>query len=94
MAFDVRVITPEDIFFEGRSRSLIAPGYEGYLGVLTDHAPLLTPLTEGVLTVRLERGGDKQFKIGGGFLEVNKNRVLVLVERVTETAVTAPAHAS
>ena len=91
MAFDIRVITPEEVFFEGRSRSLIAPGYEGYLGVLTNHAPLLTPLTEGILTIRLEQGGDKQFKIGGGFLEVNKNHVLVLVERVAETTVAATA---
>ena len=83
--FLVRIVTPEDIFFESRAVSLMAPGFEGYLGVLENHAPLVTPLTQGRIFVRLAGGEEKHFETRGGFLEVSRNQVLILVEKVAET---------
>ena len=86
MSFEVKIITPEDIFFQGRSTSLTAPGALGYFGVLTGHAPLVTPLTQGEVKVRVEGGGEKRFGIEGGFLEVAKDEVLILVEKIAEAS--------
>ena len=84
--FLVRVITPEDVFLEARATSLMAPGYEGYLGVLQSHAPLVTPLVKGNLGLRLADRTEKRFEIEGGFLEVSRNQVLILVEKISEYA--------
>ncbi len=72
------IVTPEKIFYEGKVVSLVAPGSEGYLGVLTDHAPLITALVPGKLTVKDNKNQELIFALGGGFLEVFKNHVTIL----------------
>jgi F-type H+-transporting ATPase subunit epsilon len=76
------IVTPERIFFEDEIVSLIAPGSEGYLGVLTDHAPLITALVPGKLTVKDQKNEELIFALGGGFLEVLKNQVTVLAHSI------------
>jgi len=76
------IVTPEKIFYEGGVNSLIAPGSEGYLGVLTDHAPLITALVPGKLTVRDQKNRELIFAIGGGFMEVFKNHVTILAHSI------------
>jgi F-type H+-transporting ATPase subunit epsilon len=65
---------------------VIAPGSQGELGILPDHAPLLATLGLGVLRVRYQ-GEEEVFTIGGGILEVRPDVVTVLAdvgERVEE----------
>ena len=88
MSFRVKIITPEDVFFDGETTSLIAPGAEGYLGVLKDHAPLVTPLEKGTVTLK-SAGAEKHFEINDGFLEVSKNQAVILVERISEATAAA-----
>jgi F-type H+-transporting ATPase subunit epsilon len=76
------IVTPEKTFYEDDVISLIAPGSEGYLGVLTDHAPLITALLPGKLTVKDNENQELIFAIGGGFMEVYKNHVTILVHSV------------
>ena len=76
------IVTPEKIFYEDEVSSLIAPGSEGYLGVLTDHAPLITALVPGKLTVKDQKNEELIFALGGGFLEVLKNKVTVLAQSI------------
>lgn len=76
------VVTPEKIFYEGDVTSLIAPGSEGYLGVLTDHAPLITALVLGKLTVKDQKDQELILSIGGGFMEVFKNHVTILAHSI------------
>ncbi|MBI4352467.1 MAG: ATP synthase F1 subunit epsilon [Candidatus Omnitrophica bacterium] len=80
--FSLKVVTPDRVFFEGKVTSLQAPGSLGYLGVLKDHAPLVTTLDKGKLSFKDEQGTEKIFKISGGFLEVLSNRVLVLTDQI------------
>lgn len=76
------IVTPEKIFYEDEVASLIAPGSEGYLGVLTNHAPLITGLVPGKLTVKNGNNQETNFSISGGFMEVFKNEVTILADSV------------
>jgi F-type H+-transporting ATPase subunit epsilon len=78
----LNIVTPEEIFYEGEVTSLIAPGSEGYLGVLTDHAPLITGLVPGKLTVKDESNQELDFAISAGFMEVFKNQVTILADSI------------
>ena len=72
----VSVISPEKILFEGEAASVIAPAYDGEVGILENHAPMMTLLGKGSL-----RLGDRSFEIEGGFLQVVDNNVRVVTER-------------
>jgi F-type H+-transporting ATPase subunit epsilon len=76
------IVTPEKIFYEDEITSLIAPGSEGYLGVLTNHAPLITGLVPGKLTVKDENNQEVNLAVSGGFMEVFKNQVTILADSI------------
>lgn len=84
--FSLKVVTPDQVFFEGQSVSVVAPGEMGYFGVLRDHAPFISTLGKGNLTTRDEAGKTTSFRIEGGFFEVNNNKVLVLTDKVEAAA--------
>ena len=78
----LKVVTPEQVVFEGDARSLVAPAWDGWVGVLPGHAPFLTLMGEGPLSVEPESGGRREFQIGGGVMKVESNEVTVLADRV------------
>jgi len=80
--FKLSVVTPERVVFEQSARSVVAPGSEGYLGILTDHAPLITALAPGKLTVTDEESQNSEFALSGGFLEVAHNVVTILADAI------------
>lgn len=71
----VSVISPERKLFEGEVDAVVAPAHDGEVGILPNHAPLMTLLGEGTL-----RLGDRRFRVRGGFLQVVNNTVRVLTE--------------
>jgi F-type H+-transporting ATPase subunit epsilon len=77
----VTVISPEAAVFDGEADSVIAPAIDGEVGILSHHAPLMTMLGSGVLTVKAG-GVARRFAVQGGFLQVVKNSVRVLAEHV------------
>jgi F-type H+-transporting ATPase subunit epsilon len=78
----VSVISPERVLYEGEADSVVAPAFDGEVGVLTGHAPMMTLLGRGVL--RLGGGaGATRFQIEGGFLQVVDDQVRVVTERAT-----------
>ena len=80
--FKLSVVTPEKVVFEQEVRSIIAPGSEGYLGVLSNHAPLITALIPGKLSVEDSAGNESIYSLSGGFLEVSKNIAVVLADAI------------
>jgi F-type H+-transporting ATPase subunit epsilon len=78
--FIFRLVTPQKLLLETAVVSLTAPGSEGYLGVLAHHAPLITMLKPGRLSVRTPEGRTIRFAVTGGFLEVSRNRASVLAD--------------
>jgi F-type H+-transporting ATPase subunit epsilon len=80
--YQLSIVTPDRVFYEGEIASLTAPGSGGYLGVLTGHAPLLTPLAAGKLSFRDEAGKNFLAALSGGFLEVSKKGAIVLADSI------------
>ena len=78
----LKIVTPNELYFEGPVEHVTAPGYNGYLGILKNHAPFVTPVTKGRLTYRDAGGRTSTVQVEGGFLEVLKNRVLVLTDKI------------
>ncbi|HYW31344.1 MAG TPA: ATP synthase F1 subunit epsilon [Gemmatimonas sp.] len=78
----VSVISPERVLFEGSARGVIAPAFDGEMGILPMHAPLMTLLGRGTLRVDTSEG-EKRFAVGGGFLQVVDDVVRVVTEQAT-----------
>lgn len=79
--FTLEIITPDRVVLSDDAViSFIAPGSEGYLGVLADHAALMTQLGIGRLDFRGADGESSAMAITGGFLEVLDNTATVLAE--------------
>ncbi len=75
----LEIVTQEKRLYSGDVDMIVAPGGEGELGILPHHAPLLTTLKEGALRVK-QGGGEEYFSIGGGFMEVQPDHVIVLAD--------------
>ena len=80
--FHFSLLTPERSLLEAEVESIVAPGSEGYLGVLAHHAPLITALQPGRLEIRRADKSEELFAVSGGFLEVSNNRATVLADAV------------
>ncbi|MDD4878927.1 MAG: ATP synthase F1 subunit epsilon [Candidatus Omnitrophica bacterium] len=84
--FKISISTPEKTIFEGEISSLVAPGEEGYFGVLVDHAPLIANLVPGKITIKDASAQPITFKCDStGIVEVLKNNVSVLVDAAERT---------
>ena len=82
----LEIITAERALFEGQVDVVVAPGIDGELAILPNHAPLMTILQAGELRYRLG-GEDSYLTVGGGYMEVTRDRVTILAdtaERVEE----------
>jgi len=79
---NVSVISPEAVLFEGTTDSVVAPAFDGQVGILTGHAPMLTLLGNGELRVG-DEGSAQRFHVEGGFLQVVDNAVRVVTERAS-----------
>ena len=78
--FPLELVTPERLLFSEEVQAIRAPGVEGSLGVLAGHAPLLTELMTGLIKVTLADGSEAFIATSGGFLQVNKDMVIILAD--------------
>jgi len=76
----LEIITAERQVYSDEVDMVIAPGIDGQLGILPRHAPLMTILKSGELTVRKEGEEDLYVAVSGGFMEVLGNRVSILAD--------------
>jgi F-type H+-transporting ATPase subunit epsilon len=81
--FRFELVSPEKLLFAGDVEQVDVPGVEGDFGVLADHAPLVTTLRPGILTVHTADAPQK-FVVLGGFAEVTAKGLTVLAD-VAET---------
>ncbi|HEV8216017.1 MAG TPA: ATP synthase F1 subunit epsilon [Gemmatimonadaceae bacterium] len=78
----ISVISPEAVLYEGTTDSVVAPAFDGEVGILTGHAPMMTLLGKGVLRLG-GSGGGQRFNVDGGFLQVADNVVRVVTEKAS-----------
>ncbi len=76
----VRVVSPAQVVYEGAASSLVAPAWDGQVGILPGHAPFLALLGGGMLSVDLPEGGSRRFFVNRGVLKVENDEVTVLSE--------------
>jgi F-type H+-transporting ATPase subunit epsilon len=79
------LVAPERELFSGEVDQVIAPGTDGQFGVLAGHAPFMTTLTEGDVTV-LDGASRRVFAVRGGFADVTPAGLTILAEHATEAA--------
>ena len=77
MSLNVRVITPDKVVWDASADELILPSSTGQLGILTDHAPLLTALDIGVMRLKAD-GAWTSIVLMEGFAEVEDNKITIL----------------
>ncbi|AMW86749.1 MULTISPECIES: F0F1 ATP synthase subunit epsilon [Pseudomonas] len=86
MTFHCDIVSAEGEIFSGQIESVIAHGELGDLGINFGHAPLITSLKPGPITLTKLGGEREVFYISGGFLEVQPNMVKVLADTVQRAA--------
>ena len=74
------LVSPERLIFSGEVRQVVVPGVEGEFTVLPEHAPLLSTMKPGVVTVIDGSGQEDRIFVRGGFAEVNPAGLTVLAE--------------
>lgn len=77
---NVEIITPDHSLFNGEANAVTVPALDGSLGILNNHAPLISALKAGQVKVTLPDGEDELFDIKGGVAEVLNNKVIILAE--------------
>ena len=92
--FHFDLVSPEKLLFSGEVEQVDVPGSEGDFGVLAGHAPLVSLLRPGILTVHAG-GGSERIVVLGGFVEVSAEGLTVLadvatsLEDIDQAAITA-----
>jgi F-type H+-transporting ATPase subunit epsilon len=79
-ALSVRLVSPEAEVFKGEATGVVAPAWDGMVGILPGHAAFITLLGHGEMAVHLPVGGSNRYYVAGGVLKVEGNEVTALVE--------------
>ena len=79
----VTIISPDRSVYDGEATSVVAPAYDGEVGILSHHAPFVTLLGDGRLVVRAD-GRVQRFRVRGGFLQVRDDVVRLVTEHAEE----------
>ena len=89
----VSVVTPEGAILDAEARSVVFPAYDGEIGILPLHAPLLTEIGIGSLRVTRPDGERITLYVDGGFAQVADDQVTLLTERAAPIADLEPRRA-
>jgi len=79
MTIYCEIVSQDRVVFKGDADIVVLPGMEGQMGILPRHAPVLTALNYGVITVRL-KGNEEHFTVAGGIAEVLPEKVIILAD--------------
>ena len=75
----VEILTPDEVLYEGDAIYVGLPGSDGSLGILSNHAALVTTLAEGKVVVKNDND-EQVFAVKGGTVEVLNNHVTILAQ--------------
>lgn len=77
---NVRVVSPDQVVFEGEVSGMVAPVWDGQVGILPGHAPMLALVGSGELSLDRPGGGSDTYHVAGGVLKVERDNVTLLTE--------------
>lgn len=78
---NIEIVSPERLVLSEVVQSVTVPGTEGYFTVMADHAPFMTTLRSGFITVNGVSGGNQVFFVKGGFADVSPEGLTILAEQ-------------
>lgn len=78
------ILTPEKKIYEGEVYGVFLPGVQGYFEILDKHAPMVAALGAGDMKILKDKNTSELYSIEGGFLEMNSNKAVVLIEGATK----------
>ena len=81
MAFHFELVSPEKVLFSDQVESVVIPAGEGEMTILEKHAPVMTALRPGVVTVAQSGGKSRKLFVRGGFADVNASGFILLAEQ-------------
>ena len=79
MTINCEIVSLDRLVFKGEADIVVIPGMDGQMGILPKHAPVLTALDYGVITVRL-KGVEEHFTVAGGIAEVLPEKITILAD--------------
>ena len=74
------ILTPEKLLFEGEIKSVKLPGTNGEFEILNNHAPIISTLSKGKISVTNSKNDKETFDINGGVIEMQNNKIIVLAD--------------
>jgi F-type H+-transporting ATPase subunit epsilon len=84
MVLTVKIIAPDKVVWDGTADEVILPSATGELGILSNHAPLVSALGIGVLQVK-SKGQTTKLAVMGGFVEVENNEITILANGAAQS---------
>src|SRR5688572_17894738 len=82
----LEIVSPERLMLSEQAQSVTVPGTDGYFTVLGDHAPLMTTLKPGFVSVTSAGGERRAFFVRGGFADVSPEGLTILAEEARDAA--------
>ena len=82
--FTVEIISPDQTILKHETSEVVIPSFEGQMGILNNHIPLITFLRPGIITIKAE--GEKKFYVEEGTVEFSNNKLLILTSTARDLA--------
>ena len=82
--FTVEIISPDQTILKQETNEVIIPSFEGQMGILSNHIPLITFLRPGIITIKIE--GEKKYYVEEGTVEFSNNNLLILTSTAKDIA--------
>ena len=76
--FTVEIISPDQTILKQEANEVTIPSYEGQMGILNNHIPLITFLRPGIITINTKTDVEKKFYVEEGTVEFSNNNLLIL----------------
>jgi len=80
----LEILTPDKTVFEGEATSVTLPGTLGFFEILNHHAPIISTLEDGKVTIRNGNTKEEVYFIKGGVVEASNNKVVILAEGILQ----------
>ncbi|MCA0422778.1 MAG: F0F1 ATP synthase subunit epsilon [Proteobacteria bacterium] len=81
--FTFDLVSPERVLFSGPVEQVVVPGDDGDMTILANHAPVMTTLRAGIVSVSADKGAARRLYVRGGFADVTAAGLTILAEKAT-----------